>query len=165
MVLTLPTHDSLDLGALNRCLHISCIWHKCWSLTTSGQKFYNVPDLVCFGNMSGSTNSSSRSKSSSSSRSSSGSSISSRSSSKVGVSACGSLVYEMTIAAIIHNLGPKALLITWRSFRVSEKPCRVYICRPCRVFEQLHRVSEGLSEYLKAYVTEYLKGFWVWLHT
>ncbi len=30
----------------------------------------------------------------------------------VGVSACGSLVYEMTIAAIIHNLGPKALLIT-----------------------------------------------------
>ena len=30
----------------------------------------------------------------------------------VGVSACGSLVYEMTIAAIIHNLRPKALLIT-----------------------------------------------------
>ena len=30
----------------------------------------------------------------------------------VRVSACGSLVYEMTIAAIIHNLGPKALLIT-----------------------------------------------------
>ena len=30
----------------------------------------------------------------------------------VGVSACGSLVYEMTIAAIVHNLGPKALLIT-----------------------------------------------------